>query len=75
VRKGYKAPVSMTQLGDSQGGTVQVARGGSGSVAAPNVLMDLPADTPNASGVDFRWAEIQGTAFQPTKDELDKLKA
>jgi hypothetical protein len=75
VRKGYKAPVSMTQLGDSQGGTVQVARAGGGSVAAPNVLMDLPADTPNASGVDFRWAEIQGTAFQPTKDELDKLKA
>jgi hypothetical protein len=75
VRKGYKSPVSMATLSQSDGSTITVPRSTGGSVAAPNVLMDLPADTPNASGVGFTWAEIQGTAFAPTKDELEKLKA
>ncbi|WP_461411699.1 DUF4055 domain-containing protein [Gemmatimonas sp.] len=43
--------------------------------AAANVMMDLPADTQQSSGSDFRWVEIQGTAFAPTGDELEKLKA
>ena len=45
------------------------------SAAASNVLIDLPADTQQSSGSDFRWAEIQGTAFAPTGAELEKLKA
>jgi Domain of unknown function (DUF4055) len=63
VRKGYQAPK------DKEGNAKPAA------VAASNVLMDLPADTPQLSGVGFSWAEIKGTAFEPTKDELEKLKA
>lgn len=75
LRKGYQSPARVAAIGDAQGNVAQIARATGGAVAAPNVLMDLPADTPQASGIDFRWVEIQGTAFAPTKDELEKLKA
>ena len=42
--------------------------------AASNVIMDLPADTPERSGRRSRGPR-SGTGFQPTKDELEKLKA
>lgn len=66
VRKGYKAPT------DADGKPI---RGNRRGAAASNVIMDLPADTPERSGASFSWAEISGTGFQPTKDELEKLKA
>lgn len=67
VRKGYRKDLS-TEGAES-------SRRGRGSAAASNVIMDLPGDTPQFSGASFTWAEIQGTAFQPTKDELEKIKA
>ncbi len=63
VRKGYVAPRDAS--GKPQ----------PGGVAASNVLMDLPADTPQASGASFSWAEITGSAFEPTQREIEKLKA
>ncbi len=74
VRKGYVSPQRAAMLGDSQGQMAPAARTGGGA-AAPNVLMDLPADTKDFSGASFGWAEITGSAFAPTKDEMEKLKA
>lgn len=66
VRKGYAVPKN------PDGSPTRPA---SGSAAASNVLMDFPADTPQSSGAGFTWVEIQGTAFEPTGAELEKLKA
>lgn len=67
VRKGYVGRIDPT--------TNLPIRTTGGSAAASNVLMDFPADTPQSSGAGFSWVEIQGTAFEPTEKELEKLKA
>lgn len=64
VRKGYQPPK------DREGNPLPAS-----VVGAPNVLIDLPADTPQASGASFGFAEITGTAFEPTGKELEKIKA
>jgi hypothetical protein len=75
MRKGYRSRAATTRVSNADGSVTEVPRADTGATFGINVLQDLPADTKEAFGVDFRWVEITGNAFNPTKDELEKLKA